>query len=127
MSDRRNILIGVIVFIVIMTIPIWLNLAKGTSTEKPVLDKPKGEACVMDKEYMTAYHMDLLNTWREEVVRKGNRVHIAPDGTKFDRSLTNTCLDCHPSREKFCNSCHNYLGVNPYCWSCHIVPEEVKQ
>ncbi|MBT3232238.1 MAG: sulfate reduction electron transfer complex DsrMKJOP subunit DsrJ [Calditrichaeota bacterium] len=126
MSDKRNIIIGVIIFILLMTIPIWLNLATGTSTERPELEKPKGDACVMDKEYMTSYHMDLLNEWREEVVRNGEREHIAPDGKKYDRSLTNTCLDCHPSKEKFCDQCHNYLGVKPYCWSCHIVPEEFK-
>jgi hypothetical protein len=39
-------------------------------------------------------------------------------------SLTNTCLDCHPNKDTFCDRCHNYMAVSPYCWDCHIVPEQ---
>jgi hypothetical protein len=35
-------------------------------------------------------------------------------------------MDCHSDKTKFCDQCHNYLSVNPYCWDCHIAPEEKK-
>ena len=22
----------------------------------------------------------------------------------------------------FCDKCHNYTGVKPYCWDCHVEP-----
>lgn len=127
MYDSGKVIVGIIVFILIFSSPIWLNLASGTSATQPVLEKAsKGTACVMETEYMRPNHMDLLNFWRDDVVRNADRVHTAPDGTKYNKSLSNTCLDCHVSRENFCNRCHNYMGVNPYCWTCHIVPGEVK-
>jgi hypothetical protein len=41
-------------------------------------------------------------------------------------SLTGTCLDCHSDKEKFCDACHTYSAVDPYCWDCHVIPEEAK-
>jgi hypothetical protein len=35
-------------------------------------------------------------------------------------SLSNTCLDCHSNKAEFCDRCHNYASVSPYCWDCHI-------
>jgi hypothetical protein len=37
-----------------------------------------------------------------------------------------TCLECHSNKTKFCDQCHNYLDVQPYCWDCHLVPKESK-
>jgi hypothetical protein len=39
-------------------------------------------------------------------------------------SLSNTCLACHDGQEKFCNACHKYLAVKPFCWDCHFDPKE---
>jgi len=33
-------------------------------------------------------------------------------------------MDCHNNKTKFCDQCHNYAGVSPYCWECHIEPKE---
>ncbi|MGD8893899.1 MAG: menaquinol oxidoreductase, partial [Desulfobacterales bacterium] len=38
----------------------------------------------------------------------------------------NTCLDCHEEKAEFCDKCHNYASVSPYCWECHIDPKETK-
>jgi hypothetical protein len=38
--------------------------------------------------------------------------------------LQNTCLNCHNNKSKFCDQCHNYAEVTPYCWECHIEPKE---
>jgi len=70
--------------------------------------------------------MDLLNQWRDDVVRKGERYYQAFDGTTHEMSLTRNCLGCHVNKDKFCDRCHDYLGVTPYCWDCHVNPKEAK-
>jgi len=76
---------------------------------------------------MKANHMDLLNQWRDDVVRKGVRIYKAGNGRKFEMSLSNTCMNCHSNKSEFCDECHGYGGVDPYCWDCHIEPEEGQQ
>jgi hypothetical protein len=39
-------------------------------------------------------------------------------------SLTRTCLDCHSNKAEFCDRCHTYMAVDPYCWDCHVEPKE---
>jgi len=85
---------------------------------------PGKDRCVMPVEFMRTSHMNLLKDWRETVVRTGDRSYSSPDGRTFRRSLTNTCLDCHSNKSAFCDSCHNYMGVNPNCWDCHVTPPE---
>jgi hypothetical protein len=41
-------------------------------------------------------------------------------------SLQNTCMQCHPNKAEFCDRCHNYASVKPYCWDCHVEPKEKK-
>lgn len=132
MPKSGKVIIGIVIFLILATSPFWYNLSSGTSNQKPELviatkDVPGKDKCVRDKDYMRTSHMDLLDEWREDVVRNGNRVYISPDNHKeYNMSLTNTCLDCHSNKEQFCNQCHNYVNVNPYCWTCHIIPEEGK-
>ena len=124
MFDKGKVILGILLFLALTSFPIWYNIATGT-TDMPELEKPvKGERCVAETEYMRASHMDLLNQWRDDVVRTGNRIHIAQDGTKYIKSLTQTCLDCHSNTEGFCDRCHSYMAVEPYCWDCHIIPKE---
>lgn len=80
-------------------------------------------ACIGSKEYMRANHMRVLNEWRHSSVRDGNRVYVAPDGRKIEKSL-NTCLNCHSGNRMFCFNCHMYANVKPNCWNCHISPME---
>jgi len=129
MYDSGKILIGIIVFIILVTSPIWYDLAFGNPTIKPNLVLPTGEdqkECVMSAEYMRDNHMELLNVWRDDVVRKGNRIFTAASGKKFEMSLTKTCIGCHSNKAEFCDQCHNYLGVNPYCWECHVDPQKLE-
>ena len=127
MYDAGKVIIGLIVFLALITFPTWYNVATGKADYVPELAKAtKGETCVADVEYMKASHMDMLNQWRDVVVREGKRVYTAPDGRKFNMSLTRTCLDCHTDYEGFCQKCHLYMGVDPYCWDCHIIPKELK-
>ncbi len=128
MKDSGKIIIGLIVFLVLITLPIWYNVIGGTSADRPEVEIatkniPGKDECVMPTEYMMHNHMNLLNEWRDQVVRKGERIHIAPNGKQYNMSLTQTCLDCHSNRDKFCDRCHSYVAVEPYCWTCHVIPE----
>ena len=89
-------------------------------------DIPGKDQCVRSAEYMRPFHMDLLSEWRDDVVRRGDRFTEWPDGKPIEKSLSNTCLDCHSNKENFCDRCHNYMSVDPYCWDCHITPAEVE-
>lgn len=127
MQDKSKIIIGLLIFLAIITFPIWYNLAGGKATYRPDLKYvTDAEECVAPADYMTSNHMDLLNEWRDEVVRDKDRVYMAFNGNKYDKSLTNTCLDCHSNKADFCDKCHDYMSVDPYCWDCHIIPEEVQ-
>jgi len=126
MHDGGKISAGIVAFLGFATFPVWFTLAQGSGGKAPELAKPvKGERCVESKAFMRANHMDLLNTWRDDVVRNGNRQYASHDypGDRHDMSLTKTCLDCHADRTKFCDRCHSYLSVNPYCWDCHVDPK----
>ncbi|MBD3169512.1 MAG: hypothetical protein GF307_08515 [candidate division Zixibacteria bacterium] len=126
MQDKSKIVIGLLIFLVIITFPIWYNLAGGKATYRPDLKYvTDAKECVAPTDYMTSNHMDLLNEWRDEVVRDKDRVYMSFNGNKYDKSLTNTCLDCHSNKADFCDKCHDYMSVDPYCWDCHIIPEEV--
>lgn len=127
MYDAGKIGIGIIIFLVLITSPIWYNLATGRGDYAP---DPKiitdAKECVMPTDYMRSDHMDLLNQWRHDVVRRNDREFISPlTGQVFNKSLTNTCLDCHSNKAEFCDACHDYSAVGqPNCWDCHIIPEE---
>jgi len=122
MKDKKLIITGVIIFIVIATFPFWYNRGKAApAPELQLTDKAKAaKVCVRSTEYMKAEHMQLLDVWREAVVRRGERIYVNPDGKEYTMSLSNTCLDCHANKTEFCDRCHNYASVRPYCWDCHI-------
>lgn len=123
MNDRPIILGGFIVFLVFVTTPIW----HGVATRKIALAVPEIKSsaqekqCVAPVSYMRTSHMRLLDEWRDDVVRTGQRKYVAYNGKVYEKSLTQTCLSaCHGSRQEFCDRCHNYSGVAALnCWKCH--------
>ncbi|MFC2035550.1 sulfate reduction electron transfer complex DsrMKJOP subunit DsrJ [Chloroflexota bacterium] len=124
MYDASKIIPGLIVFLCIITFPLWLTVANGKLDYVPEPEiVTEEEQCVESAESMRANHMDLLVDWREIVVREGTRIWVASDGKEYNMSLTSTCLDCHSNKAEFCDQCHDYVGVEPYCWNCHVVPE----
>ncbi len=125
MYDSGKIITGLIIFVALATFPLWYNQASGEAAAKPVLKIEAGqENCVEPKEFMRVSHMQMLNEWRDLAVRDGNRVYLSSDGKTYEMSLSNTCMSCHPNRKEFCQQCHDYVGVDPYCWDCHVEPKE---
>jgi hypothetical protein len=120
--NKGLIFAGLAIFLVAATSPFWNNFGKAAPVPEPVLSaKAKAaKTCVSSTEYMKANHMQLLNEWRNSVVRDANRVYVGADGKRYTMSLSNTCLGCHSNKAEFCDKCHNYASVNPYCWDCHI-------
>ena len=122
MKDKKKILAGLVIFIAVITFPFWFNLGKAApAPELELTAKAKAaKTCVMPTAFMKAEHMQLLDVWRHNVVRNGERAFVNAEGKLFDMSLSNTCLDCHSNKAEFCDRCHNYASVRPYCWDCHL-------
>ncbi len=121
-----KVILGILIFLLLASSPFWLNMSGGDAHNVPDLVYPEGEEfCIKDKDYMRAYHMDMLDEWRDLVVR-GNARFIEVNGKKYEMSLSKTCMDCHSNKADFCDQCHDYLEVHPYCWECHVEPGEVK-
>ncbi len=131
MYDAPKVILGIIVFLLLFTSPLWINIFGGQTSVKPNIQLPKdANECVYPTEYMKNYHMDLLNDWRDKVVRDNQRFLLKNGnfvdfrGKKMEMSLSHTCMKCHNNKSQFCDQCHNYLSVNPYCWDCHVAPKE---
>ena len=128
MYDKGKIVVGLCIFVILATLPVWYNMGKAAPAPEPVISEKAKAAkeCIEDTSYMKAEHMQLLDVWRDTVVRDAKRVYVNSKGKEYKMSLSNTCLDCHGEKAQFCDKCHNYASVNPYCWDCHIVSEEMK-
>lgn len=123
------IITGLVIFLGFVTLPVWANLGKPAYVPQKLTmpAAPNDKACVEDKEVMRNTHMQILDHWRDAVVRDGNRVYVNSHGKKFAISLQNTCMKCHNNKEEFCDKCHAEASVSPYCWDCHIAPKGKKQ
>lgn len=129
MNDKPKIIIGLAIFIAVALFPFWWNLISGAEASPPevVLSAKAKEAknCVRDADYMRKEHMQLLDGWRDRTVRDAQRVYEI-NGKEYVASLSNTCMECHDNKADFCDKCHNYTSVEPYCWDCHTYPKEKK-
>jgi [DsrC]-trisulfide reductase subunit J len=121
MYDAGKVVPGLVVFVAIATLPVWLSLATGAKATEPEIAKPTSATeCVLDTATMRRDHMKLLLSWRDDVVRSNQREFVTADGRRFEKSLTGTCLRCHTDQKQSCDRCHNYLDVHPNCWDCHV-------
>ncbi len=119
MYDRGKILLGLGVFAGLVTGPVWYASGRGKG-EPPELERPaNAKTCIEPTAVMRASHMQLLDGWRDAVVRRGEHVYVSTDGQHHDMSLTGTCLRCHAEPDKFCDRCHAYAAVEVFCWDCH--------
>lgn len=127
MYDGGKIIIGLIIFVGLATFPFLYNIGKANEKpdpkiDTPVIEKMAEKKCVESKEFMRAEHMRLLDEWRNSL-RKAKRTYIAEDGKSYPISLQNTCMNCHSNKKNFCDKCHTYMAVKPYCWDCHFIKE----
>ncbi|MDA8168549.1 MAG: sulfate reduction electron transfer complex DsrMKJOP subunit DsrJ [Nitrospiraceae bacterium] len=129
MYNGGKIILGLAVFAGLVTFPFLYNIGQADrqpdlKLDTPVIRQMAVKHCVEPKAFMRAEHMQLLNDWRNEALRQGNREYVSSTGEKYNISLQNTCLHCHSNKKKFCDECHNYMAVHPYCFDCHLQPKE---
>ena len=125
--DAKKIITGLIIFVGLITYPIWHNTVSGKSLYTPKLELPKDKKeCIEPKDYIRVNHKSLLEDWRLSVVRNGIRIYQASNQKKYNMSLNKTCMECHKDKTKFCDQCHNYMGVTNKCWDCHIYPKQLE-
>lgn len=130
MYDKGKIIVGLVIFLAFATFPFYSNIGKASAVPEPILKTPvidqmTVKKCIKPKDFMRAEHMQVLDTWRDEVVRNGGkRDKMTVENVTFEKSLQNGCMHCHSNKKKFCDSCHTYLAVKPYCWDCHFDPKE---
>jgi len=108
-----------LILVLVVLCPLGYSIVRGVFASEPepgqvFLERPdpKHEACVRETEYMRYHHWELLRSVREEVVRYGVRGEVG----------LSRCRDCHTSRERFCNQCHNAVSLTPDCFDCHYYP-----
>lgn len=115
--SKSNGAAAVTVFLFILAFPLFYNLVSvgvfGASSAAPEIVEPEKGECVRGEEWMRHNHMLFLLHERDEVVREG--VRTADHGIQG-------CRRCHSERDKFCDRCHGYVGVEPECWNCHNYP-----
>ncbi|MCG6551467.1 MAG: sulfate reduction electron transfer complex DsrMKJOP subunit DsrJ [Candidatus Magnetominusculus sp. LBB02] len=131
MSDKGKAIFVLVIFLAVAAFPFLYNRAASSASPKielntPVIDAMRVKQCILPKEKMRHDHMQLLNRWRDEVVRDGQREFGEIDGVKYEKSLQKTCLHCHSNKAEFCDRCHTYASVSVYCWDCHLAPKENK-
>ena len=120
MSDRLKVVIGLALFVILVTFPIWNAFGVSRPVPPDLAKAAGGSRCIESTGWMAANHAQLLDKWRDAVVRQGKRTYTASDGSRHDMYLTKTCLRCHDGREKFCEKCHSYADVQLTCWNCHL-------
>jgi len=126
MRDRAAILSVLAVVLAALTWPAWRAMASPPPAPPDLVRPANATRCVAPTAYMRASHMVLLRDWRETVVRTGVRTFTTSDGKTVPISLTGTCLRaCHTDKSKFCDRCHDYAGVKPTCWDCHVSEQPV--
>ena len=174
MYNSGKIIAGLVIALFVLTFPVWYNLGAAVPPAPDPKIAPQAKAagrCVLPKAEIKTGHMQLLDDWRNAVVRDSRRFYLEIPGEKGRRpelvviegakdyvantllslpvigparnlvsqedntlntgeatmvemSLQNTCMACHTSKKEFCDQCHNYANVTPFCWDCHVEPKE---
>ena len=116
--NTRSALIAAIPLLVIL-LPLGYSVvsslfAHDVTPSEVFLERPdpKYDKCVKETAYMRFHHWELLRGIREEVVRYGQRGELG----------LAKCRECHTSRERFCNQCHDAVSLYPDCFGCHYYP-----
>ncbi len=113
-ATGRAVLAGIIVVAILMPV-VYSVMTRVAARGAEAPEKPDSQhtKCVKPTEYMRFHHWELLRGLREEVVRDGVRGDISLDG----------CWNCHQSKVRFCDRCHDAATVRPDCFGCHYYPD----
>lgn len=125
MHNKTMIITGLVIFVLMVTFPVWYNRLDAGPLPKPELPPGGEKECVATAAVMRDTHMQLLNEWRDDVLRNSDRVAVTVGGKEYRKGLQMACMECHSNKEKFCDTCHDYAAVTPTCWDCHLTPAEV--
>ncbi len=126
--DGQKIICGLIVFLGLVTLPLWHNAVTGKAAYAPKPKIPTEEKeCVESRAAMRIGHKALLEDWKESAVRKATRLYVSGTKKTYEISLNRTCMKCHRDKSEFCDRCHNYVGVTNKCWDCHSFPKELEK
>ena len=123
MRDGVKIAAGLTLFAGLALAPVWQRAGVEAKRPEPKIAKPQTQ-CVAPRAVMRVSHMQVLDGWREAVVRDARRAERSGAGVELTRSLNGACLDCHHNKKEFCDSCHGDLAVKPVCFDCHQEPKE---
>ncbi|MCF8062256.1 MAG: sulfate reduction electron transfer complex DsrMKJOP subunit DsrJ [Deltaproteobacteria bacterium] len=127
MYDGGKIITGLVIGLALLLFPFFYTAGKAArAPERELTAKAKeAEKCIEATAFMKTGHMKLLDEWRDEVVRDADRYYTSNlTGEVHYKSIQVTCMECHSNKTKFCDRCHTYAGVDPFCWDCHIAPKE---
>ena len=121
MYNGGKIITGLIIFVLLISAPFWLNVGQANelpdiSLDTPAINQLSEKQCVESVEFMRSQHPQLLNDWRDQVVREGESIYVSSSGKMYEMSLDNNCLQCHSNQSQFCDACHTYTSVELYCW-----------
>ncbi len=124
MYNGGKIITGLVIFVLLISAPFWLNVGQANelpdiSLDTPAINQLSEKQCVESVEFMRSQHPQLLNDWRDQVVREGESIYVSSSGERYEMSLDNNCLQCHSNQSQFCDACHTYTSVELYCWDCH--------
>jgi cytochrome c len=124
MYNGGKIITGLIIFVLLISAPFLLNVGQANelpeiSLDTPAINQLSEKQCVESVEFMRSQHPQLLNDWRDQVVREGESIYVSSSEERYEMSLDNNCLQCHSNQSQFCDACHTYTSVELYCWDCH--------
>lgn len=121
LGSHTKVVVAVILALIVVLPLGYYTLRSAVAQEgpEPFLEMPdeRYQECVRDTTYMRFNHWVLLKEIRDEFVREGTRGEIGlVSGSK-------NCRECHTSRVRFCDQCHNAVSLTPDCFDCHYYPD----
>ena len=113
MNKNRLVALGLILFVLLFTFPVLMNLGKSVAKTQPpaMLQDQKAMQELADKlgvkniDEFRERHKQVLAEWKDIVVRDGKRVYVTKDGREIPISLQNLA-----SQPQYCSDCHDMRG-----------------
>ena len=87
MYNKGLIISGLVIFVLLVTFPIWFNGLDAGPLPKPELPPGGEKECVAPAAEMRDTHMQLLNVWRDDVLRNADRVKVTVGGKEYQKGL----------------------------------------